>query len=109
MITPELFRHTVGTWYLDTRLYNSTWEPGLTVKITSFTSKCLFWDTEEKTWSTDGCRVGLEKVLAAAHVYKNDVHYTEMCCLCLRWERTALQSKLSVCVTTSLSLGAPSS
>ncbi|XP_008291325.1 polycystic kidney disease protein 1-like 2 [Stegastes partitus] len=58
MITPEMLRHTAGTWYVDARLYNSTWEPGLTLMITSFMSKCLYWNVTKETWSTDGCKVG---------------------------------------------------
>lgn len=57
MITPEMLQQTPGVWYVDSRLYNSTWEPGLTLKITSFISKCLYWQTERQMWSTDGCQV----------------------------------------------------
>ncbi|XP_040889158.1 polycystic kidney disease protein 1-like 2 [Toxotes jaculatrix] len=58
MITPEMLQQTLGVWHVDTRLINSTWEPGLTLSISSFMSKCLYWNTEEETWSTDGCLVG---------------------------------------------------
>ncbi|XP_030269688.1 polycystic kidney disease protein 1-like 2 [Sparus aurata] len=58
MITPEMLRQTPGVWYVDTQLFNSTWEPGLKLNIASFTSKCLFWDIKKETWSTDGCQVG---------------------------------------------------
>nr|XP_046245454.1 polycystic kidney disease protein 1-like 2 [Scatophagus argus] len=58
MITPEMLQQTPGVWHVDTRLFNSTWEPGLTLRISSFMSKCLYWDTENQTWSTDGCQVG---------------------------------------------------
>nr|XP_033488033.1 polycystic kidney disease protein 1-like 2 [Epinephelus lanceolatus] len=58
MITPEMLQQTPGVWYVDTRLFNTTWEPGLTLKITSFTSKCLYWNTEREIWTTDGCQVG---------------------------------------------------
>lgn len=58
MITPELLQQTPGVWYVDTRLYNSTWEPGLTLKITSFMTKCMYWDIDRETWSTYGCKVG---------------------------------------------------
>ncbi|XP_056234655.1 polycystic kidney disease protein 1-like 2 isoform X1 [Seriola aureovittata] len=58
MITPEMLAQTPGIWYVDTRLYNSTWEPGLTLSINSFVSKCLYWDIERELWSIDGCQVG---------------------------------------------------
>ncbi|XP_060892627.1 polycystin-1-like protein 2 [Labrus mixtus] len=58
MITPEMLKQTPGVWYADARLYNSTWEPGITLRISSFMSKCLYWDIHKKKWSTDGCQVG---------------------------------------------------
>ncbi|XP_078114656.1 polycystin-1-like protein 3 [Sander vitreus] len=58
MITPEMLRHTPGVWYVDTGLFDSTWKPGLTLRITSFMSKCLYWDIEHEIWSTEGCQVG---------------------------------------------------
>lgn len=57
MITPEMLQQTPGVWYIEAQLLNSTWEPGLRLNITSFTSKCLFWDVKKETWSTDGCQV----------------------------------------------------
>ncbi|KAM7406033.1 hypothetical protein PAMP_000438 [Pampus punctatissimus] len=57
MITPDMLQQTPGVWYIDTRL-NSTWEPGLTLRITSFMSECLYWDVKRQMWSTDGCQVG---------------------------------------------------
>ncbi|XP_044062213.1 polycystic kidney disease protein 1-like 2 [Siniperca chuatsi] len=58
MITPEMLQQTPGVWYVDTRLLNSTRTPGLTLRITSFMSKCLYWNTDKEAWSTDGCQVG---------------------------------------------------
>ncbi|KAM7014913.1 polycystin-1-like protein 2 [Tautogolabrus adspersus] len=58
MITPEMLKQTPGVWYVDARLFNSTWEPGLTLRISSFMSKCLYWDIDNEKWSTDGCQVG---------------------------------------------------
>ncbi|KAF1392766.1 hypothetical protein PFLUV_G00031470 [Perca fluviatilis] len=58
MITPKMLQHTPGVWYVDTGLFDSTWKPGLTLRITSFMSKCLYWDIVNETWSTEGCRVG---------------------------------------------------
>ncbi|XP_038557671.1 polycystic kidney disease protein 1-like 2 isoform X2 [Micropterus salmoides] len=57
MITPEMLQQTPGVWYVNITL-NSTWKPGLTLIITSFMSKCLYWNTDRDTWSTDGCKVG---------------------------------------------------
>nr|XP_040021045.1 polycystic kidney disease protein 1-like 2 [Gasterosteus aculeatus aculeatus] len=57
-ITPEMLSGTSGAWYVSASLVNSTWEPGLTLTISSFTGRCLYWDTENETWSSDGCQVG---------------------------------------------------
>ncbi|XP_029937961.1 polycystic kidney disease protein 1-like 2 [Myripristis murdjan] len=58
IVTPEMREQTTGVWYIETILFNSSWEPGLTLHLTSFTSKCMFWDTQRESWSTDGCWVG---------------------------------------------------
>lgn len=51
-----MLQQTPGTWYVDTRLFNSTWEPGLTLRFSSFMTKCLYWHTERETWTSDGCQ-----------------------------------------------------
>lgn len=58
MITPDMLQQTAGLWYIEARP-NSTWVPGLKLKISSFMTKCLFWDERSKTWSTDGCQAGV--------------------------------------------------
>lgn len=73
MITPDMLQQTPGMWYIDARLFNSTWVPGLTLRISSFMSKCLFWDEKNETWSTDGCQAGFHsgrEVLAFVMFYK---------------------------------------
>ncbi|XP_030016916.1 polycystic kidney disease protein 1-like 2 [Sphaeramia orbicularis] len=60
MITPELLQGTAGVWYVDISLFNSTWEPGLTLRISTFITKCMYWDTAKEIWSTGGCEVGME-------------------------------------------------
>ncbi|CAJ1049792.1 polycystic kidney disease protein 1-like 2 [Xyrichtys novacula] len=58
IITPEMLRGRSGIWFVELRLFNSTWVPGLTLDISSFMSKCMFWDKEPMKWSSDGCQVG---------------------------------------------------
>lgn len=57
MITPEMIQHRAGLWYVDTRLSNSSLQPDVTLKITSFMTKCLYWNVYTETWRTDGCMV----------------------------------------------------
>ena len=70
MITPKMLQHTPGVWYVDTGLFDSTWKPGLTLRITSFMSKCLYWDIVNETWSTEGCRVSFHLDTLALHEQK---------------------------------------
>lgn len=56
MITPEMLQQTPGDWYIDTRL-NSSSEFEVTLDITAFMSKCLYWHEGKRMWSTDGCMV----------------------------------------------------
>ncbi|XP_074522616.1 polycystin-1-like protein 2 [Halichoeres trimaculatus] len=69
-ITPVMLQQTPGLWYVDARLYNSAWEPDLTLEISSFISKCVYWNETNLTWRPDGCQVG----------EKSTVYQTQ--CLC---------------------------
>lgn len=60
MITPKMLQQTPGVWYIETRLFKSEWEPGLTLNISTFMTKCLYWHTERGVWSTDGCQARSE-------------------------------------------------
>lgn len=57
MITPEMLQKTPGIWYIDTRVSDSEWQPDMNLKITTFMSKCLYWNTDAKEWRTEGCMV----------------------------------------------------
>lgn len=103
MITPEMFQQTPGVWYVDTRLVNYTLKTGVSLTITTFMSKCLYWNTTLEKWRSEGCMVGQMKHSACIKSSESPGDI-----ICLRWERKALQSLHNVCVTTSLSLGAPS-
>lgn len=81
MITPDLLQDTPGSWYIETSIFNSTWEPGLTLKITSFMAKCLFWDVNNRLWSTEGCQVSihLNKVCFPLGLHVYNVLILTMC------------------------------
>lgn len=104
MITPEMFQQTPGVWYVDARLLNYTLETAVSLTITTFMTKCLYWSTVLEQWRTEGCMVGEIKHSACIKSSESPGDT----CICLRWERKALQSLRNACVTTSLSLGAPS-
>ncbi|XP_072321678.1 polycystin-1-like protein 2 [Eucyclogobius newberryi] len=57
-ITPSMMKRDPGTWYVDARLFNSTWVPDLQLSITTFMTKCMYWDTQSEIWTTYGCEVG---------------------------------------------------
>ncbi|KAM8876289.1 polycystin-1-like protein 2 [Synchiropus picturatus] len=71
MITPEMLQNTAGIWYVDAALYNSTWREGLTVLVSSFMSQCYFWDVQNETWDTVGCRVGEKTTAMQTHCQCN--------------------------------------
>ncbi|KAF7212109.1 transcript variant X2 [Nothobranchius furzeri] len=58
MITPDMLQRTPGTWYIDTRLSNYTSETNVTLTAAIYLTKCLYWNTDTKNWSTSGCMVG---------------------------------------------------
>lgn len=59
MITPDMLQQTVGVWYIEAKPINSTWVPGLKLRISSFMTKCLYWDERSRAWSTAGCQAGV--------------------------------------------------
>lgn len=64
MISPEMLNQTPGIWYFDVRLLNYSDVTGVTLRITSFMSKCLYWHNDKEEWRTDGCMVGGYKLLS---------------------------------------------
>lgn len=58
LVTPEMLNGTFGTWYLKTCLYNTTWKPGIILQMSTFSTKCMYWDTDLNVWSITGCWVG---------------------------------------------------
>ncbi|XP_028999726.1 polycystic kidney disease protein 1-like 2 [Betta splendens] len=71
MVTPEMLQHTTGLWYIDTRLSNSSSQSDLSLKITSFMTKCLYWNMSTETWRTDGCWVGNKSTSRRTHCLCN--------------------------------------
>lgn len=59
MITPDMLQQTAGLWYIEAKPINSTWVPGLKLRISSFMTKCLYWDESNEKWSTAGCQAGV--------------------------------------------------
>lgn len=59
-VTPEMLQQTSGIWYISFSLYNSTWRPDVSLEITIFNTKCMYWDAVSTSWRIDGCRVGPE-------------------------------------------------
>ncbi|XP_068506546.1 polycystin-1-like protein 2 isoform X2 [Syngnathus scovelli] len=56
IITPEMLQQTPGIWYISSELFNSTWKQGITLSITTFMTKCMYWSIDRQIWSTDGCQ-----------------------------------------------------
>lgn len=71
MITPEMLECKTGLWFVDAQLCNSTWTPGLTLCISTFMTKCMFWNTTDKVWSTNGCQVGSKSTPCLTHCLCN--------------------------------------
>ncbi|KAJ8339913.1 hypothetical protein SKAU_G00345460 [Synaphobranchus kaupii] len=71
LITPEMLSVGQGDWTAQVFLVNYTdGKESMQLGIMSFITKCMFWNKENYTWSTNGCLVGLE----------SEPHLTQ--CLC---------------------------
>ncbi|XP_064841165.1 polycystin-1-like protein 2 [Oncorhynchus masou masou] len=71
LVTPEMLEKGTGTWYVNASLFNSTWSKGLTLQITTFTTKCMYWNTKQLTWSIAGCWVGIQSTPRMTHCLCN--------------------------------------
>ncbi|XP_017296730.1 polycystic kidney disease protein 1-like 2 [Kryptolebias marmoratus] len=71
MITPEMFQQNSGVWFVDTRLLNFTSKTSVSLTVTIFMSKCLYWDTELEKWRTEGCMVGDKSTPKLTHCLCN--------------------------------------
>ncbi|XP_032415639.1 polycystic kidney disease protein 1-like 2 [Xiphophorus hellerii] len=58
LITPEMLKNTSGAWYVEARLVNFTLEREVTLNISTYLTRCLYWHTKNEEWSDEGCRVG---------------------------------------------------
>ncbi|XP_077420923.1 polycystin-1-like protein 2 isoform X2 [Vanacampus margaritifer] len=71
IITPEMLQQSPGEWHISSELFNSTWEPGITLSISTFMTKCMYWSIDRQTWSTDGCQVGKQSTPRQTHCLCN--------------------------------------
>ncbi|XP_077448719.1 polycystin-1-like protein 2 isoform X3 [Stigmatopora argus] len=71
IITPEILQQSTGAWYISSELFNSTWEPGISLTITTFITKCMYWSIEGQAWRTDGCQVGKQSTPGQIHCLCN--------------------------------------
>nr|XP_046201047.1 polycystic kidney disease protein 1-like 2 [Oncorhynchus gorbuscha] len=71
LVTPEMMEKGTGTWYVNASLFNSTWSKGLTLQITIFTTKCMYWNAKQLTWSIAGCWVGIQSTPRMTHCLCN--------------------------------------
>ncbi|XP_048887159.1 polycystic kidney disease protein 1-like 2 [Brienomyrus brachyistius] len=58
LITPDMLQVGDGPWYVQAGQGNSTKNDSVIVWISIFPTKCLFWNSNLKAWSTYGCLVG---------------------------------------------------
>ncbi|XP_062327815.1 polycystin-1-like protein 2 [Osmerus eperlanus] len=75
LVTPEMLEDRAGIWYIHTSLYNTTWSPGLQLRITTFSSKCVYWDPDLNSWSVYGCWVGISSSPENTHCLCNHLTF----------------------------------
>ncbi|KAJ7986028.1 hypothetical protein DPEC_G00346570 [Dallia pectoralis] len=71
LLSPDITKHQTGIWYVNASIVNATLNNDLTVLITTFTTKCMYWDTQQLTWSIAGCWVGIESTPRLTHCLCN--------------------------------------
>ncbi|KAA0723908.1 Polycystic kidney disease protein 1-like 2 PC1-like 2 protein [Triplophysa tibetana] len=71
LITPEMRKGGFSSWKVVVIPINYTSSNQLTVKVSVFVTKCLFWDTDLEQWSRDGCMVGPKTTPSLTHCLCN--------------------------------------
>ncbi|KAL4613560.1 hypothetical protein GN956_G22471 [Arapaima gigas] len=63
LITPEMFWAGTGAWYVQASVINPPSGLNITMEISAFPTKCVFWNVTLESWSTMGCTVGPQSEL----------------------------------------------
>uniref|UniRef100_G3WX93 Polycystin 1 like 3, transient receptor potential channel interacting n=1 Tax=Sarcophilus harrisii TaxID=9305 RepID=G3WX93_SARHA len=66
VLSPENLRHGTGTYHITAMVNESKKEPkqtSLGFSVTTATTQCFFWDLHNKTWKSNGCRVGPQSTI----------------------------------------------
>ncbi|KPP59482.1 hypothetical protein Z043_122595, partial [Scleropages formosus] len=74
LITPEMLWSGNGTWYVQASVIKPSSGLNITVEVSTFPSKCIFWNESQEAWSTAGCSVGLQSEFNLTHCLCN--HFT---------------------------------
>ncbi|KAK6480041.1 polycystic kidney disease protein 1-like 2 isoform X1 [Huso huso] len=75
LLTPEMLNLGLGTWYLKVTPINYMDKENLTLRVMSFTSRCLFWNPGNQDWSDDGCKVGIRSQPGEMHCLCNHLTF----------------------------------
>ncbi|KAI7814355.1 polycystic kidney disease protein 1-like 2 [Triplophysa rosa] len=71
LITPEMRKGGHIGWKVAILPINYTSSDQLTLKVSVFVTKCLFWDTDLAQWSREGCMVGPKTIPSLTHCLCN--------------------------------------
>lgn len=71
LITPEMRKGGYAGWKVAILPINYTSSEKLSMKVSVFVTKCLFWDTDLEQWSTEGCMVGSKSMPNLTHCLCN--------------------------------------
>uniref|UniRef100_A0A4X2LXI2 Polycystin 1 like 3, transient receptor potential channel interacting n=1 Tax=Vombatus ursinus TaxID=29139 RepID=A0A4X2LXI2_VOMUR len=66
VLSPESLQHGTGTYYITAVVNESKKDPKQTFlkfSVTTAATQCYFWDHHNKTWKSDGCRVGPQSTI----------------------------------------------
>ncbi|XP_051829492.1 polycystic kidney disease protein 1-like 3 [Antechinus flavipes] len=66
VLSPENLQHGTGTYHITAMVNESKKEPkqtSLGFSVTTAATQCFFWDLHNKTWKSNGCRVGPQSTI----------------------------------------------
>uniref|UniRef100_A0A2K6SHL1 Polycystin 1 like 3, transient receptor potential channel interacting n=1 Tax=Saimiri boliviensis boliviensis TaxID=39432 RepID=A0A2K6SHL1_SAIBB len=62
VLTPEHLQHGIGTYYI-TAVLSESQEGAQQVSVVTAVTQCYYWDSHNRTWSSNGCQVGPQSTI----------------------------------------------
>nr|XP_033797153.1 polycystic kidney disease protein 1-like 3 [Geotrypetes seraphini] len=78
VLPPELLKNKTGCYHITAAVINgSRWrgQPYFLCSLTTFTTRCVFWNKSKKTWEGNGCHIGPQTTVTSTQCLCNHLTF----------------------------------